>query len=92
MPTSIALLFYVPVGLLFYFEARWFFRRFAGRCEYRERRAARLWGLFGGLLIPLIYCFGFIEGGFQEGLEGQLQRRFLWLPYAGLPFRYFRPW
>ncbi len=68
MPISIALLFCIPIGLLFYFEARWLSRRLAGRYELRERRAARFWGFFGALLIPFIYCFGLLEDAFPGRL------------------------
>jgi hypothetical protein len=64
MPISLALLFCIPIGLLFYFEARWLIRYFSGRFEQKERRAARLFGIFGVLLIPLIYCSGLIEHEF----------------------------
>ena len=61
MPISIGLLFCIPVGLLFYAEGRWLFRRLVGHYNEKERRAALLWGLFGGLLIPVIFCYGLIE-------------------------------
>jgi len=68
MPISIALLLCIPIGFAFYYEARWLIRYFLGRYELRERRAARLFGVFGGLLIPMIYCFGLIE----DALPGRL--------------------
>jgi hypothetical protein len=68
MPISIALLLCIPIGLFFYFEIRWLCRRILGRFEKYERRAARVWGLFGALLIPLIYCFGWIEYAFPGRL------------------------
>ncbi len=61
MPISIAFLLCVPIGFLFYFEARWLIRYCLGRFESREHRAARICGFFGASLIPLIYCFGLIE-------------------------------
>ena len=64
MPISVALLFCIPIGLLFYMEARWFFRRFLHRYELRERKAACAWGLFGVLLIPVIYAHGLIQESF----------------------------
>ena len=68
MPITIALLFCAPIGLLMYFEVAWLMRHIVGRYEDRERRAARLFGVFGALLIPLIYCFGRIEGAFPGRL------------------------
>jgi len=70
MPISIGLLLGIPIGLLFYFESRWLIRYASGRFEQRERRAARLFGVFGALLVPLIYCFGLIEDAFP-GLVGK---------------------
>ncbi len=76
MPISIALLFCVPIGLLFYSEARWLLRFFLGRYERKERRAARLFGAFGALSIPLIYCSGLvgsaISGKLGETVAGVL--------------------
>jgi hypothetical protein len=60
MPIFIALLLCIPLGFLFYFEARWLLRFFLGRYEQKERRAARLFGAFGALSIPLIYCTGLL--------------------------------
>jgi len=70
MSLWVALLFCIPIGLLFWMEARWFFRRFLDRYEKRERRAASVWGLFGALLVPMIYCYGVI----QDALPGVLGR------------------
>lgn len=70
MPFSVALLFCIPIGLLFWIEARWFFRRFLNRYELRERRAASVWGLFGALLIPVIYAYGLIQEAFP-GIAGK---------------------
>jgi hypothetical protein len=61
MPITYALLLCLPIGLLFYFEARWLIRYLLGRYKEKERRAALFFGIFGALLIPLIYCFGHIE-------------------------------
>jgi hypothetical protein len=71
MPISIALLLCVPIGFLFYFEARWLIRYCLDRYESRERKAARICGCFGASLIPLIYCFGLIEREFP-GMAGEL--------------------
>jgi len=60
MPISIALFLGIPIGLLFYFEARWLIRYWTGRYESPEHKAARICGFFGLSLVPLIYCFGFI--------------------------------
>lgn len=70
MPISVALLFCIPIGLLFWMEARWFLRRFLNRYELRERRAASAWGLFGALLIPVIYAHGLIQEAFP-GITGK---------------------
>jgi hypothetical protein len=68
VPISIGLLLGIPIAFLFFFEARWLIRYASGRYELRERRAARLFGVFGALLIPLIYCFGLIEDAFPGRL------------------------
>ena len=61
MPISIALLFCVPLGLLLFFEMRWLIRHLLGRYEKAERTVARSFGMFGALLIPLVYGNGLIE-------------------------------
>jgi hypothetical protein len=68
MPISIALLFCIPIGILFYFEGRWLIRYAFGRFEQRERRAACFFGVLGASLIPLIFCFGLIEHVFPGRL------------------------
>ena len=60
MPISIALLLCIPLGLLFYFGARWLLRFFLGHYERKERMSARLFGAFGALSIPLIYYSGLV--------------------------------
>jgi hypothetical protein len=70
MPINIALLFCIPIGLLYYFGARWLLRFFLGHYERKERRAAWLFGAFGALSIPLIYCSGLI-GEAISGRFGQ---------------------
>ncbi len=70
MPISIALWLCIPIGVLYYFAARWLLRFFLGRYEQRERRAARLFAAFGALSIPLIYCSGLI-GDAISGKFGQ---------------------
>jgi hypothetical protein len=76
MPIDIALLLCIPIGILFYFAARWLLRFFLGRYEQKERRAARLFGAFGTLSIPLIYCSGLvgdaISGRFGQAVAGGL--------------------
>ncbi len=76
MPINIALLLCIPIGLLYYFGARWLVRFLLGRYERRERRAARLFGAFGALSIPLIYCSGLvgdaISGRFGQVVAGGL--------------------
>lgn len=64
MPIAIALLLCVPIGFVAYIEARWLIRYVFGRYESRERKAARICGLFGVVLIPMIRCFGYIEQEF----------------------------
>jgi Na+-driven multidrug efflux pump len=56
VPINIALLFCIPIGILYYFAARGLIRFFLGRYEQKERRAACLFGAFGTLSIPLIFC------------------------------------
>ena len=68
MPISIALLLCIPIGLLSYFEARRLIRNWSGCYELRERKAAYLFGVFGALLIPLIYCSGNIEAALPGAL------------------------
>jgi hypothetical protein len=68
VPISIALLFCIPIGFLFYFEARWLIRYTVGDYGQRERRVARLLGVFGVALIPLIYSFGLVEDAFPGRL------------------------
>jgi hypothetical protein len=68
MPISIALWFGIPIGFLFYFEARWLLRFFLGRYERKERLAARFFGAFGVSLIPLVFCSGLIEHAFPGRL------------------------
>ena len=66
MPISYALLLCIPIGLLAYFEARWTIRYVLGRYEQRERRAARLIGVYGALIIPLIYVCGLAGDSFSQ--------------------------
>lgn len=61
MPISIALLFCIPTGFAFHYEARWLIRWATGRFGLKERRGVLAFGVFGGLLIPMIYCAGFTE-------------------------------
>jgi hypothetical protein len=61
MPISIALLFCIPIGFLFYFMARFLLRSWFCRYEWRERRAACVWGAFGALIIPAIWIAGCLE-------------------------------
>lgn len=84
MPISIALLFCIPIGFLFYFEARWLIRYALGRYEQRERRAARLFGVFGASLIPLIDCFGLIEDAFPGRLGKTIAIGFFLVATLGL--------
>jgi hypothetical protein len=69
MPITYALLLCIPIGLLFYFEMRWAIRRFLGSFAAKERMAARLFGAYGALTIPLIYCSGLIGSRFAEKLQ-----------------------
>ena len=84
MPISIALLLCIPIGFLFYLEARWLTRYLFGRFELRERKAARLFGVFGALLIPIIYCFGLIEYSFPGKLGKAIAFGFLWVATMGI--------
>lgn len=61
MPISIALLLCAPIGFVAYFEARWLIVHLIGPFESRERKAARICGLFGVMLVPILFCFGYIE-------------------------------
>jgi hypothetical protein len=61
MVDLIVLLFSVPVGALFFFQARWLIRLLLGCYEKAERRVARCFGIYGALLIPLVYGIRFIE-------------------------------
>ena len=70
MPINIALLFCIPIGILFYFAARWLLRFFLGRYEQKERRAALIFGAFGALSIPLIFCAGLVG----DAIPGSLGR------------------
>jgi hypothetical protein len=69
MPITYALLLCVPIGALFYFEMRWVIKRFFGSYGQKEIAAARLWGLFGALIIPFIYCSGLIGSLFPQRFE-----------------------
>jgi hypothetical protein len=71
MGISYAILLCLPIGFLFFFEARWLIRYALGRYEKRERRAAQLFGVFGASLVPLIYCFGLVGDAFP-GRNGKL--------------------
>lgn len=82
MPISLALLLCIPIGILFYFEARWLVRKFASCGEQMQRRIARTWGIFGAMLIPLIYCFGMIESAISGTLGKVLASGFFMI--AGL--------
>jgi hypothetical protein len=70
MPITYALLLCIPIGALYYFAARWLLRFFLGRYELKERRAACLFGAFGALSIPMIYCCGLV-GDAVPGRFGQ---------------------
>ena len=76
MPITLALWFCIPIGALYYFAARSLLRFFLGRYEQKERNAARLFGAFGALSLPLIYCFGLvgnsISGKFGHAIAGGL--------------------
>jgi hypothetical protein len=82
MPFYAVLLLCIPIGFLFYFEARWLIRYASGRYEQRERWAARFIGVFGVSLIPLIYSFRLIEDAFPGRLGKSIAiGLFLWLPW-----------
>ncbi|HEY1804052.1 MAG TPA: hypothetical protein VGG45_06185 [Terracidiphilus sp.] len=71
MPINYALLLCVPIGLLAYLEARWMVRFVLGRYGERERRAVRLVGIYGALIIPLIYVCG-LAGASVSGRMGRI--------------------
>jgi hypothetical protein len=83
LPIPIALLLCIPIGFLFYFEARLLIRYCLGRYEQREPKAARLIGVFGALLIPLVYCFGLIEDSFPGNLGKATAVGFFWVASGG---------
>jgi len=68
MLDQIVLLFSVPVGFLFFFQARWLVRLLLRRYEREERMLAVFFGIYGALLIPLAYGVKFIEGAFPGRL------------------------
>jgi len=84
MPIDLALLFCIPIGLFSYFEARWLLRHLMGRYEREEHRAARYFGVLGALLIPLIYCFGWIQDVFPGSLGEILATAFFMAAAYGL--------
>ncbi|HVC47362.1 MAG TPA: hypothetical protein VND90_08955 [Terracidiphilus sp.] len=57
---------------MFYYEGRWLIRWSKGRFEWKERRAAVTYAVFGGLIIPIIY-FAAILG---EEFSGELEKMF----------------
>jgi hypothetical protein len=61
MPIAIGLLLCIPIGFLFYLQARWLFLRIFRRYGEKERRVARLFGLLGLLLVPLAYGFSLLK-------------------------------
>lgn len=71
MPINYALLLCIPIGLLAYIEARWMVRYVLGKYEARERRAARLVGIYGALIIPLIFVCG-LAGNSLSGRTGKI--------------------
>lgn len=77
MPISIALLFCIPIGFLMYFELRWLFCHFLSRYEQKERRVARVFGVFGAFLIPIVYCYGCIEDAFPGRMGETVATGFL---------------
>jgi hypothetical protein len=90
MPITYALFLCIPIGLLFYFEARWLIRYLLGRYEEKERRAARFFGVFGALLIPLIYCFGHIEDAFPGPAGRAIATGFFAAVSWGLSYPFFK--
>ncbi|MGA2753100.1 MAG: hypothetical protein ABSE53_04980 [Terracidiphilus sp.] len=84
MPISIALLLGIPLGFLFYFEGRWLLRFFLGRYEQKERRAARFFGAFGALSIPLICCSGLIADAIPGPLGKAVSGGFFGIATIGL--------
>jgi hypothetical protein len=74
----------IPIAFLFFFEARWLLRYASGRYEKWERRAARLFGVFGAFLVPLIYCFGLIDDAFPGRLGKMIAIGFVVAASGGL--------
>lgn len=70
MPIAIGLLLCIPIGFLFYLEARWLIRRLFKSYEKDKRRAALLFSLLGALVVPIFYCFGRLEDAFP-GRSGE---------------------
>jgi hypothetical protein len=68
MTDLVVLLFSIPLGVLFFFEGRWLIRLLLGRYEKAERGVARCFGIYGALLIPLVYGIKFIEGAVHGSL------------------------
>jgi hypothetical protein len=83
MSIYLALLFCIPIGYLMFLEARYLLKYWAGRYEERERKAARVFGVFGGLLIPVIYCSGLTEDAFP-GKIGKVAVAGLWFTLAAV--------
>jgi hypothetical protein len=69
MPISAALLFCIPIGIAFYFEARWLIRWATRRCDLKERRLAIAFGVLGALLIPVAYSACLAQSALSERLE-----------------------
>lgn len=69
MPISFALLFCIPIGFAFYYEARWLVWWANGRSGMEERRAMLAFTVFGGLLIPGVYSSSLAWARFRETLK-----------------------
>src|SRR5207237_10122716 len=66
MPISYALLLCIPIGFLFFLIARLTSRFVIGRYDRFEHRASLAFGIFGALLIPDLWTFGWLREEFPN--------------------------
>ena len=76
MPVNFTLLFCIPIGILYYFAARWSLRFFLGRYEQKERRVRTpvwgLWCLVDPLNLLLRLVGDAVSGRFGQTIAGGL--------------------
>jgi hypothetical protein len=87
MPISIALFLGIPIGFLFYLEARWLTLRIFRRYGENECKVARLFGVLGLLMVPLIYCFGLLENAIPGKLGEAIAEGFLMVVLGAFTLR-----